>query len=60
MQALEAELPHLRETAARLIEQGRLSVLPMITHRFAYANAAQAYQLLDKRADEAVKVVLEY
>ncbi|HQV68788.1 MAG TPA: zinc-binding dehydrogenase [Thermoflexales bacterium] len=54
------DLQRLRETAARLIEHGKLNVLPMITHRFAYADAPQAYELLDKRADEAVKVILEY
>lgn len=53
-------LQRLRETAARLIERNALSVLPMITHRFAYADATRAYELLDNHPDEAVKVVLEY
>lgn len=54
------DLWRVRETAARLIQRGRVQVLQMVTHRFKYADAPQAYELLDKHADEAIKVVLEY
>ncbi len=32
----------------------------LITHRIPFAQAAQAYRLLDKEADEAIQVVLTY
>lgn len=54
------DLQRLRETAARLIAARRIEVTPMITHRFAFADAATAYDMLDRRPAEAVKVILEY
>jgi 2-desacetyl-2-hydroxyethyl bacteriochlorophyllide A dehydrogenase len=37
------------------LQPGRL-----ITHRFAFAAAAEAYELLDRRPDEAVQILLTY
>jgi threonine dehydrogenase-like Zn-dependent dehydrogenase len=38
----------------------RMDVESMITHRFALADAAEAYRFVDTRADETLGVVLEY
>jgi hypothetical protein len=32
----------------------------MITHRFPFADAAQAFELIDRYPDQALQVVLEY
>ncbi len=53
-------LQRLRETAVALLETDRLSWKPMVTHRFAYADAADAYDLLDNRPAEAMKIILDY
>ena len=53
-------LQRLRETALNLLERGRLNWQPMVTHRFAYADAAAAYALLDTRPAEAMKIILDY
>lgn len=51
-------LQRVRETAVSLLEQGRLNWQPMVTHRFAYPDAAAAYALLDTRPAEAMKIIL--
>lgn len=48
----------LRATAWRLLMEVRPDFL--ITHRFDLAEAAAAYELLDRRPGEAVQVVLTY
>ena len=53
-------LQRVRETAVSLLEQGRLNWQPMVTHRFAYPDAAAAYALLDTRPAEAMKIILDY
>ena len=37
-----------------------LPVARLITHRFAFAQAAEAYRLLDERAEEAIQVIFTY
>jgi len=37
-----------------------LSLAELITHRFAFARAAEAYSLLDTDASNTVQVVLDY
>ena len=39
---------------------GELTLAELITHRFAFARAAEAYALLDGQANETVQVVLDY
>ncbi|HEV2249846.1 MAG TPA: zinc-binding alcohol dehydrogenase [Candidatus Limnocylindria bacterium] len=39
---------------------GELTLASLITHRFAFARAADAYALLDDRSAETVQVVLDY
>jgi 2-desacetyl-2-hydroxyethyl bacteriochlorophyllide A dehydrogenase len=43
-----------------LAQLPRMDVGSMITHRFALADAAEAYTFVDTRADETLGVVLEY
>jgi threonine dehydrogenase-like Zn-dependent dehydrogenase len=50
----------LEETAVRLLAGGRIDTKELISHRFQYDRAPEAYQLIDERLAETVKVVLEY
>jgi 2-desacetyl-2-hydroxyethyl bacteriochlorophyllide A dehydrogenase len=45
-------------TARDLLEQ--LELLPLITHRIPFADAAEAYRIVDEHPDDAVQVVLTY
>jgi 2-desacetyl-2-hydroxyethyl bacteriochlorophyllide A dehydrogenase len=46
------------QTVLRLLE--RLDLEPLISHRFPFDRAPEAYPLLDGRPDEAVQVVFTY
>ena len=50
----------LRRTALGLLESSALDVNAFVTHRFPFERAANAYDLVDKRPAEVLKVVLEY
>jgi threonine dehydrogenase-like Zn-dependent dehydrogenase len=50
----------LRSTALDLLADGRLDVEPFVTHRFPFARAAEAYELIDRRPEETLRVVLTY
>jgi 2-desacetyl-2-hydroxyethyl bacteriochlorophyllide A dehydrogenase len=52
--------PRLRTTALELLAQGRLDVEPFVTHRVPFARAADAYELIDRRPEETLRVVLTY
>jgi 2-desacetyl-2-hydroxyethyl bacteriochlorophyllide A dehydrogenase len=45
--------------ALRLIESGRLDVSPLVTHRFPLAEFEKAFDLLRRRPEPVVKVILE-
>jgi len=47
-------------TSLRLLESKRLDVLPLITHRFAAKDAAQAYELLAQSAPAAQAMLLNW
>jgi len=47
------------EQALRLIESGRLDVSPLVTHRFPLAEFEKAFDLLRRRPEPVVKVILE-
>jgi threonine dehydrogenase-like Zn-dependent dehydrogenase len=49
----------LTSTAIALAADGRLQVLPLITHTVGLADAAEAYRMLDERPSEALQVVLD-
>jgi 2-desacetyl-2-hydroxyethyl bacteriochlorophyllide A dehydrogenase len=50
----------LRETALDLIAKGRLDVDAFITHRFPFERATEAYELIDGRPEDTLRVVLTY
>ncbi|MHB0857628.1 MAG: zinc-dependent alcohol dehydrogenase [Anaerolineae bacterium] len=52
--------PRASDTVVELLRRGVLRTEGLITHRFAYAQAPEAYRLLEERPEETVKVVLEY
>jgi 2-desacetyl-2-hydroxyethyl bacteriochlorophyllide A dehydrogenase len=50
----------LRATALDLIAKGRLDVDAFITHRVSFERSAEAYELIDRRPAETLRVVLTY
>jgi threonine dehydrogenase-like Zn-dependent dehydrogenase len=50
----------LRATALELLAGGRLNVDAFVTHRVPFERAADAYDLIDRRPDEALRVLLTY
>ena len=43
----------------RLIEQGRIDTVPLITHRFPLSRIDEAYRLFENRQDGVIKVAIE-
>jgi 2-desacetyl-2-hydroxyethyl bacteriochlorophyllide A dehydrogenase len=52
--------PRLRATALDLLAAGRLDVAAFITHRIPFERAAEAYELIGRRPEETLRVVLTY
>jgi threonine dehydrogenase-like Zn-dependent dehydrogenase len=50
----------LRATALDLIAAGTLDVAALVTHRVPFARAAEAYELIDQRPEETIRVLLTY
>ncbi|MFW6690899.1 zinc-dependent alcohol dehydrogenase [Streptomyces sp. MAR4 CNX-425] len=50
----------LQRTFLRLVAEGRVEVLPLVSHVVPAAEAAGAYALLDERPEAALQVVLEF
>jgi 2-desacetyl-2-hydroxyethyl bacteriochlorophyllide A dehydrogenase len=50
----------LRMTALDLLARGRLDVDSLVTHRVPFERASEAYELIDRRPDETLRVVLTY
>jgi 2-desacetyl-2-hydroxyethyl bacteriochlorophyllide A dehydrogenase len=48
----------VREVAWRMVQ--KIAPARFITHRFPLAQAPEAYQLLDRRPEEAIQVILTY
>lgn len=48
------------ERALELIASGRTDVKAMITHRLPMSQVAQAFEMVDKRTEDCVKVVLNH
>jgi threonine dehydrogenase-like Zn-dependent dehydrogenase len=46
--------------AVDMIAQGRLDVAPLITHRFPFHRAQEAFETFGERRDGAIKVLLEF
>ena len=43
-----------------MLAAGKLSTDSLISHRFPFDRAAEAYELVDRHPEDVVKVVLEY
>lgn len=54
------DLPRLNATARELVGNGAVRVDELITHRFPFTDAANAYRLIAERPEETIKVVLTY
>jgi threonine dehydrogenase-like Zn-dependent dehydrogenase len=52
--------PRLRAAALELLADGRLARDGLVSHRFPFADAADAYRLLAERPTEALRVLLVY
>ena len=50
----------LQRTFMNLAAEGRVELAPLVSHRFPFRAAADAFELLDQRPEEAVQVVLEF
>jgi 2-desacetyl-2-hydroxyethyl bacteriochlorophyllide A dehydrogenase len=50
----------LRATALELLADGRLDVDAFVTHRIPFERAAEAYDLIDRRPGETLRVLLTY
>ena len=45
--------------AVSLVEQGRMELSWMVTHRLPFEKVQQAYDMYEKRTDDVIKVVME-
>jgi len=52
--------PRISRTAVQLLARNLVQVEPLLTHRFPYAEAPQAYAYIDEHPEEVVKVALVY
>jgi threonine dehydrogenase-like Zn-dependent dehydrogenase len=52
--------PRINQVVTDLLAASKLDTHGLISHRFPFAQAEQAYQLIDEHPDEVVKVVLAY
>ena len=48
------------EAVLELMAEGKLDVRPLITHRFKFEEAQKAYELIAKRTDPYVGIILDY
>jgi threonine dehydrogenase-like Zn-dependent dehydrogenase len=53
-------LDRITETAIRLLEKNQLMTDQMISKRFAYENAVEAYQFIDQHPEKTVKTLFDY
>lgn len=47
------------ELAARMLEQVKLHVKPLITQRYVFENYAEAYQCIDRQPEKCMKVMID-
>ena len=52
--------PRINQVVTDLLAAGKLSTDGLISHRFPFDRAAEAYELVDRHPEDVVKVVLEY
>jgi len=48
-----------KEDAIKLLEEKRLKVIPMITHRFPLEEAAQAFRVFEDKVPNALRILIE-
>ncbi len=58
--SVPADLRPSVEIAMRLIRQGRIDPLPLITHRFPFSNVQGAFETYRDRRDGALKVMIDF
>jgi threonine dehydrogenase-like Zn-dependent dehydrogenase len=54
------DLERLRRTALWLVESGQVQVEPMITQRYPYGQAPEAYRFIHEHPEAGVKTLLDY
>jgi 2-desacetyl-2-hydroxyethyl bacteriochlorophyllide A dehydrogenase len=54
------DLERLKQTALELLSSGRLDTAPLLSHRIPFERAAEAYELIDRHPEDALRVVLTY
>jgi threonine dehydrogenase-like Zn-dependent dehydrogenase len=54
------DLKRIECTALGLLESGRLTVDPLVSKRYPYSQAVEAYRSIDERPGDVVKVLLDY
>jgi 2-desacetyl-2-hydroxyethyl bacteriochlorophyllide A dehydrogenase len=54
------DLPRMNAHARRLVLDGKLTSAELITHRIPFTSAETAYQLIDTRPGDTIKVVLTH
>ena len=52
--------PRARALAAELLATGRLETAGLVTHRFPFAEAGAAYELIDRSQAEVLRAILAY
>ena len=55
-----AARPRASDLSIQLLAEGKINVEAMITHRFSFRQAAEAYDMLYNRLHECMGVVLEW
>jgi alcohol dehydrogenase len=51
------DLGHIKELVG-LIQEGRLDLTPLVTHRMALSEAVRAYEIFEQRSEGVVKILL--
>lgn len=54
------DVPRLQRTVVDALASGAVDAASLVTHRFALADAAEAYRMLDTDPSAALQVVLEF
>lgn len=54
------DLTRMMQTALHLLESGQLVTEPMVSKRFKYEDAAEAYAFIDQHPDQTIKTLLDY
>ncbi len=54
------DVPRLQRTLLDVMRGGRVDPIPLVTHRFPLASAADAYTMLDNDPAAALQVILEF